>query len=78
MTVSDVTGGLDVNIVGGSITVRGSPRELRAESMDGAVTVDVHQVVHDASSGELLTDSRVKHRYRIEDGLIVRMDVLED
>ena len=40
VTVSDVTGGLDVNVVGGSITVRGSPRELRAESMDGAVTVD--------------------------------------
>ena len=40
ITVSEVTGGLDVNIVGGSITVRGSPRELRAESMDGAVTVD--------------------------------------
>jgi hypothetical protein len=40
VTVSDVTGGLDVNVVGGSITVRGDPRELRAESMDGAVTVD--------------------------------------
>jgi DUF4097 and DUF4098 domain-containing protein YvlB len=40
VTVSEVTGGLDVNVVGGSITVRGSPRELRAESMDGAVTVD--------------------------------------
>jgi hypothetical protein len=40
ITVSEVTGGLDVNIVGGSITGRGSPRELRAESMDGAVTVD--------------------------------------
>ena len=40
VTVSEVTGGLDVNIVGGSITVRGRPRELRAESMDGAVTVD--------------------------------------
>jgi DUF4097 and DUF4098 domain-containing protein YvlB len=40
VTVSDVTGGLDVNIVGGSIAVRGSPRELRAESMDGAVAVD--------------------------------------
>jgi hypothetical protein len=40
VTVSDVTGGLDVNVVGGSITVHGSPRELRAESMDGAVTVD--------------------------------------
>jgi hypothetical protein len=38
--VSDVTGGLDLNVVGGSITVHGNPRELRAESMDGAVTVD--------------------------------------
>jgi len=40
VTVSDVTGGLDVNVVGGSITVHGSPRELRAESMDGGVTID--------------------------------------
>jgi DUF4097 and DUF4098 domain-containing protein YvlB len=40
VTVSDVTGGLDVNVVGGSITVHGDPRELRAESMDGAVTID--------------------------------------
>jgi hypothetical protein len=40
VTVSDVTGGLDVNIVGGSITVHGNPRELRAESMDGAVVID--------------------------------------
>lgn len=44
---------------------------------DGAVTVDVHQVVRDAKTGELLTDSRVRHRYRIEDGQIVRMDVLD-
>ena len=40
IAVSDVDGGLDLNVVGGSIDVRGSPRELRAESMDGAVTVD--------------------------------------
>jgi DUF4097 and DUF4098 domain-containing protein YvlB len=40
VTVSDVTGGVDVNVVGGSITVHGDPRELRAESMDGAVTID--------------------------------------
>ena len=40
VTVSEVTGGLDVNVVGGSITIHGSPRELRAESMDGAVTID--------------------------------------
>ncbi len=38
--VTDVTGGLDVNVVGGSITVHGSPRELRAESMDGNVVID--------------------------------------
>lgn len=40
ITVTDVTGGLDLNVVGGSIDVHGSPRELRAESMDGAVTID--------------------------------------
>jgi ketosteroid isomerase-like protein len=44
---------------------------------DGAITVDVHQVVRDPRSGELISDSRVHHRYRLEAGLIVRMDVLE-
>jgi hypothetical protein len=45
---------------------------------DGAVTVDVHQVVHDAKSGDLLTDSRVRHRYWFDDGgLVTRMEVLE-
>ncbi len=48
-----------------------------SEGDDGTVVVDVHQVVHDARSGELLTDRRVRHRYRFEDGLVVRMDVLE-
>jgi hypothetical protein len=38
--VSGVSGGLDLNIVGGSIRVTASPRELNIESMDGAVTVD--------------------------------------
>ena len=43
---------------------------------DGSVTVDVHQVVRDAGTAELLSDSKV-HRYRLRDDLIVRMDVLE-
>lgn len=47
------------------------------EEPDGDITVDVHAVVHDASTGELISDSRLRHRYRLEDGLIVRMDVLE-
>jgi ketosteroid isomerase-like protein len=47
------------------------------EEPDAAVTVDVHAVVHDAASGELISDSRIRHRYRLEDGLITRMDVLE-
>lgn len=38
--VTGVTGGLDLNIVGGSIRVNASPRELNIESMDGTVTVD--------------------------------------
>jgi len=37
--VSGVTGGLDLNIVGGSVTVTSAPRELNIESMDGAVRV---------------------------------------
>jgi DUF4097 and DUF4098 domain-containing protein YvlB len=37
--VSGVTGGLDLNIVGGSVTVQSTPRELNIESMDGDVRV---------------------------------------
>jgi ketosteroid isomerase-like protein len=44
---------------------------------DGSITVDVHQVVHDVQTGELLSDSIVRHCYQLKDGLIVRMDVLE-
>ena len=40
ITVDSVTGGLDLNIVGGSIRVTGAPRELNVESMDGSITVD--------------------------------------
>jgi ketosteroid isomerase-like protein len=47
------------------------------EEPDGSVTVDVHQVVHDARTGELVSDSNLRHRYRLADGLVVRMDVLE-
>jgi ketosteroid isomerase-like protein len=47
------------------------------EEPDGAITVDVHQVVHDVRTRELISDSRVRHRYRLEGGLITRMDVLE-
>jgi len=36
--VSGIGGGLDLNIIGGSIRVNGKPRELLVESMDGAVT----------------------------------------
>ena len=44
---------------------------------DGAIAVEVHQVVHDAGTGELISESDVHHRFRFEDSLIVRMDVLE-
>ena len=45
------------------------------EEPDGAITVDVHQTVNDAKSGELLSDANIQHRYRIEGRLILRMDV---
>jgi hypothetical protein len=38
ITVDGVAGGLDLNIIGGSIRVTGKPRELLVESMDGEVT----------------------------------------
>jgi SnoaL-like domain len=47
------------------------------EEPNGAITADVHQVVHDVHTGELISDSHVRHRYRFEDELVVRMDVLE-
>ena len=47
------------------------------EEADGSISVDVHQVVHDAGTGDLISDSRVCHRYRLAGGLVVRMDVLE-
>jgi SnoaL-like domain len=46
------------------------------EEADDTITVDVHQVVHDARIKELVSDSRVRHRYRLEDGVVIRMDVL--
>lgn len=53
--------------------------ESFTEELDGAVTVHVHQVVRDANSGELLTDSHVRHRYWFdENGLVTRMNVLDD
>jgi ketosteroid isomerase-like protein len=44
---------------------------------DGTITVTVHQVVRDAATNELQSDAHIRHRYRLEDGLILRMDVLD-
>ncbi|HET9162189.1 MAG TPA: nuclear transport factor 2 family protein [Solirubrobacterales bacterium] len=44
---------------------------------DGAVSVTVHQVVRDAKTGDVQSDTRILHRWRLEDGLVVRMDVLD-
>jgi len=44
---------------------------------DDSITVTVHQVVRDAKTGEVQADTHVLHRYRLLDGLIVRMDVLD-
>jgi hypothetical protein len=45
---------------------------------NGEVMVTADQIVHDAHSGEKLSQGSVRHRYRIEDDLIVRMDVEEE
>jgi ketosteroid isomerase-like protein len=51
--------------------------ERFTEEPDGSITVHVHAVVRDVSTGELVSDSHIRHRYRLEDGLITRMDVLD-
>jgi ketosteroid isomerase-like protein len=48
------------------------------DERDGSVTVHVRQVVRNARTHELIADQSVCHRYRLQDGLIVRMDVLDD
>lgn len=44
---------------------------------DGSIVVTVHQVVRDGDTGKVQSDGRVLHRWWFEDGLVVRMDVLE-
>ncbi len=60
----------------GSISSDVEP-EAFVEEADGKITVDVHQVVREAKTNRLLSDSRVRHCYRLKDGLIVRMDVVD-
>jgi len=45
-----------------------------AQDEAGRWVVQVHQVVHDRA-GNLLLDTIVHHAYRIENSLIVRMDI---
>lgn len=59
-----------------AISSQVEPEGFTAEP-DGSVTVDVRQVVHDVDSGKLISDSHVRHRYRLKGGLIVRMDVMD-
>jgi hypothetical protein len=44
---------------------------------DGSFAVDVRQVVRDRD-GNLLAETDVRHVYAFRDGLVVRMDVLEE
>lgn len=43
--VDGITGGLDLYAVGGRIHVRGAPQDVQAESMDGAVELEVRAPV---------------------------------
>ncbi len=44
---------------------------------DETIDVTVHQVVRDPETGEVKSDAHVLHRWRLEHGLVVRMDVLD-
>lgn len=80
--VTGVTGGLDLNIVGGSVRVNGNPRELLVESMDGSVTVSgavtygrLKTATGDITvrgQGEDLTVTTVSGTIRVGDGSVER------
>lgn len=57
------------------IDPRVEPRGMTRDA-DGRMRVDVHQIVRDLA-GNLLTDRRVEHIYRIDDGLVTRMEIHE-
>jgi hypothetical protein len=59
-----------------SISSTVEPEHFNPEP-NGSITVPVHQVVRDAKTGEVQSDTHVLHRYQLEDGLIARMDVLD-
>jgi SnoaL-like protein len=56
------------------------PRRIQIEgdeaSGNGQVVVDVHQFVRDLA-GTVLLDQMVQHVYRVEGGLITRMDIVD-
>ena len=58
------------------IDPRVEPEQVTATD-DGRVAVEVHQVVRDRD-GAIVAEGRVTHIYSIRDGLVVRMDVVED
>lgn len=51
------------------------PKRFDRES-DGSITVTVRQVVRDAKTNEVRSDTCVLHRYWLEDDLVVRMTVV--
>ena len=55
------------------IDPRVEPRGFTVDER-GHVVVEVHQVVRDLT-GKMVTDHTVQHVYRIEDGLIRRMEI---
>lgn len=58
------------------ISSRVDPERFEREP-DGSIAVTVHQIVHDAKTGEVQADTHVLHRYLLQDGLIIHMDVVD-
>ena len=50
---------------------------MRVDEANGVVTVEVRQTVRDLAGG-VLSDGVVRHRYRLEGGLVRRMDIQKD
>jgi ketosteroid isomerase-like protein len=43
----------------------------------GTITATVHQVVRDPGTDKIQSDTHLRHRYQLKDGLILRMDVID-
>lgn len=79
---NQIAGGRVVGLETLDAYMRENSRSIRVElaaaafavQPDGRIAVDINQTVHNARTGHLWSDSRVRHYYTLRDGRVARMD----